>query len=120
MSMSAVKWTALPVLQTGMVPALPSSVAYLPLEICWHDETLASSCDAVGPAWTDAVLAVFASDAPGTFHCWFAPPPQSQIWSLVPLAELLPVTSRHRPDPEFTSCLAEFAVHCCAPEPLQS
>src|SRR6266567_1239294 len=55
----------------------------------------------------------------GMFQDWLLPPVQSQIWSGVPSAELLPVASRHRPDSGFTNWLDVVCVHCWAPVPLQ-
>jgi hypothetical protein len=34
---------------------------------------------------------------PLTVHCWLAPLEQVQSWTLVPSAELLPLTSTHLP-----------------------
>src|SRR5258705_5267883 len=56
---------------------------------------------------------------PGRTHCWLAPPPQSQICSRVPSAELGPVASRHLLDVGLISRPA-LATHCWAPVPLQS
>src|SRR5690349_4150861 len=56
---------------------------------------------------------------PGRFHCWFAPPVQSQICRRVPSAELTPVASRHLPDPVLMSWVP-LTVHFCAFVPLQS
>src|SRR3954468_8748896 len=48
---------------------------------------------------------------PGSVHFWLAPVPQVQICSRLPLAELLPVASRHLPEPVLISVPLAPAVH---------
>src|SRR5690348_10197174 len=68
MSMSAFQKTAPFLPQTGTVADVSSSVLYLPLEICWHEVTLASRSAALTePSWVDAGRAVpeaFAGSTP--------------------------------------------------------
>ncbi len=56
----------------------------------------------------------------GAVHFWLAAPEQVQIWSRVPLAELLPVTSRHLLACGLTMSFAELTAHFWAALPLQS
>src|SRR5690348_12061810 len=53
------------------------------------------------------------------FHCWLAPPVQSQITAGVPLAVPQPDASRHLV-PYTISCLPEVYVQDCWDWPLQS
>src|SRR6185437_2707952 len=54
-----------------------------------------------------------------TFHCWLAPPLQSQIWTFAPGLVLPPLTSRHLL-PYTVSVLAGVDVHDWLRPPLQS
>lgn len=49
----------------------------------------------------------------GTFHCWFAPPVQSQICNGVPSAELGPAASRHRLELVLMSWYGQDTVDGC-------
>src|SRR6266542_3368469 len=103
MSMSAFQNTAPVFWQTATVAVETSeSVLYLPLEICEQLVTLASSSSAVGPP----------PELPLGTHRWLLLPGglqvQSSTW--VPLALLLPVTSRHLPDIGLTSWLEVMAA----------
>src|SRR5258706_10253183 len=51
-----------------------------------------------------------SSPAPVVVHRWLAPPLQPHSWTTTPSALLLPFTSRHLPDAEFTSVLAVIAA----------
>src|SRR6266540_4316315 len=51
-----------------------------------------------------------SSPAPVEVHRWFAPPWHVQIWTVVPLALLTPVTSRHLPDRGLTRVLEVIAA----------
>jgi hypothetical protein len=52
-------------------------------------------------------------------QAWFDVPVHDQIWRAVPSFVLLPVTSRHLPEPAPTSA-PPLKLHCCAAVPLQS
>jgi hypothetical protein len=62
---------------------------------------------------------VVGVEPPGRVQFWLAVAEHVQIWSRVPLALLLPVTSRHFPLPELTRVLPE-TVHFWAAVLLQS
>lgn len=58
--------------------------------------------------------------AGGAVHFWLAVPVHVQICSRVPLAELLPVASRHLSAPGLAMSRAAVTVQRWAAEPLQS